>query len=241
MEEQNVSGVKGHTEVEIQEVEEFDYSGFQVVRREFFAHIFEPAISFKYDSISFNSACVRRMPETEYVQILIHPEQKRLVLKPCDVDAKDAVKWSVSKQKKGKEVISPRTIKCKIFAAKVFDMLSWNINCRYKMLGVIVKTKDEMLFAFNLEDTEVYVPIENNEDGTPKKIGRKPYYPTAWKDSFGLPVEDHNDHLSINVLDGFARFEVVQKKVEPAVSSESVSIDANETSADLPFTPLVDN
>ena len=52
-----------------------------------------------------------------------------------------------------------------------------------------------------------------NEDGSPKKMGRKPHYPSAWKDSFGLPVEEHANQLKIDVLDNFARYQVVKPKV----------------------------
>ena len=47
--------------------EEVDLKGFQVVRREFFAHTREPSIIFNDGKISVNTACVRRLPDVEYV------------------------------------------------------------------------------------------------------------------------------------------------------------------------------
>lgn len=36
----------------------FNYEGFQVVRGEFFAHIFEPSLTFNRGRISVNMACI---------------------------------------------------------------------------------------------------------------------------------------------------------------------------------------
>ena len=37
---------------------EFSYDGYQIVRREMFAHQREPAMTIRYDSISFNTASI---------------------------------------------------------------------------------------------------------------------------------------------------------------------------------------
>src|SRR5574344_415725 len=137
---------------EDQSIQDIEIEGFQVVRREYFAHMFEPAVSLKIDSITFNCACIRRFPNVQYVQLLINPDQKRLVIKPCDEDAKDAIKWCNIKN--GKQ--EPRTVNCRIFSAKLFDMLKWITTCRYKLLGLVAKSGGEQLIAFSLEDTEVY-------------------------------------------------------------------------------------
>ena len=41
---------------------EFSYDGYQVVRKEFFAHLRDPAIVIRPDSISFNTACINGLP-----------------------------------------------------------------------------------------------------------------------------------------------------------------------------------
>ena len=43
---------------DIEECLDFSYDGFQVVRREFFAHIFEPSITFNNCKVGFNTACI---------------------------------------------------------------------------------------------------------------------------------------------------------------------------------------
>lgn len=211
-------------------MDEFDMQGFQVVRREFFSHTFEPSLVLKYNTIQLNTACIKKWPTVSYVQILINQEKKRLVVKPCNEEAKDAVRWctlSVDKRK-------TREVKCPIFSGKLFDMLGWNTKCKYKLLGVHIRTGNESLFAFNLEDTEVYVPVPK-ENGPGTIMGRKAFYPDAWKDSFGVPVEEHDKQLQIDLLDGYARFEVVNKPKntdESVVSTSGLTIEGIGTSSD---------
>ena len=76
--------------IEIIEDDSFSYAGYQVVRGEFFAHIFEPSFTFNSNKVAVNTACVKKLPEVEYVQILVNPETKMLVVRPCSEEEKDS-------------------------------------------------------------------------------------------------------------------------------------------------------
>ena len=65
------------------EAEDFSYEGYQVVRAEFFAHLFEPSVTFNKETVAVNAACLRKLPENEYVQFLVNPTEKKLAVKPC--------------------------------------------------------------------------------------------------------------------------------------------------------------
>ena len=54
--------------------EPFSYKGYQVVRGEFFSHINEPSITFNANKVAVNSSCLRRLPQFDYIQILVNPE-----------------------------------------------------------------------------------------------------------------------------------------------------------------------
>lgn len=202
---------KDRTEQEIIIDDDFEWTGYQVVRREFFSHTFEPMLKFNYNSICFNAACIRKLPSAMFVQVLVNRQTKQLLVKECTEDAKDAVRWCLPDIKSGKR--KPREVKGTIFTGMIFDMMGWSVNYRYKLLGTVISVNSERIVVFRLEDCETYIPVEKNEDGSPKKMGRKPHYPSAWKDSFGLPVEEHANQLKIDVLDNFARYQVVKPKV----------------------------
>ena len=54
--------------------DDFDFEGYQVVRREFFAHTFEPSITFNNYKVYVNTACLNKFPHADCVQLLINRE-----------------------------------------------------------------------------------------------------------------------------------------------------------------------
>ena len=176
---------------EDEEAEEIiDLAGFQVTKAELFAHIREPAITIWENKLKFNMACLRRFPGVTHIQILIHPEQKRLIIRPCLPDAPDSLRWAKGG---GEKELSNRDLLCKIFAAKVFDLMSWDTQYRYKMIGKPAVYKNEMLYLFKLTDFELFL--------TGKKKGS--YLPIEWRDYFGIPVEQHEESYKIDLADGY--------------------------------------
>ena len=69
---------------------DFNYDGFQVVRREFFAHTFEPSITLNNYKVYVNAACLNRFPEIEHVQLLINSETNIMALRPCAETDRDS-------------------------------------------------------------------------------------------------------------------------------------------------------
>ena len=114
------------------EDETFSLDGYQVVRGEFFAHIFEPSFTFNNYKVSVNTACIKKLPSTDFVQILVNPEEKKLAVKPCPEETKDSLRWCSANQNKR----TPKQITCRVFFAKVIALMGWNPNYRYKLLGI---------------------------------------------------------------------------------------------------------
>ena len=54
--------------------DDFDFDGYQVVRREFFAHTFEPSITFNNYKVYVNTACLNKFPHADCAQLLINRE-----------------------------------------------------------------------------------------------------------------------------------------------------------------------
>ncbi len=181
--------------------EEIDLKGFQVVRREFFAHTREPSIVFSDGKISVNTACVRRLPEVEYVQILINREKQMLAIKPCDEMDLFAFLWGNTKN--GKRF--PRAVSGRLFFMKVCDMMGWNPAYRYKILGRLCRANGDNLFVFDLKSSETYERSGEDANGK-RKTSRVPVFPLEWKDQFGIPFEEQHQALQVNMFDGFTLF-----------------------------------
>ena len=127
------------------EVDRFDYEGYEVVRREWFSKANCPAVTLKYGSVVFNVRAIRKLNECSHIQILINTEKKLMIAKPCEEDEKDSLQWNkVDKRDK----IVPRTITGKIFTAQLYRDMNWNIESTIKVLGTLLKCKDEKIFGY---------------------------------------------------------------------------------------------
>lgn len=60
---ENIDNKKKLPKIEVTETESFNYDGFQVVRGEFFSHIFEPSFTLNKSKVSVNKACIRKLPD----------------------------------------------------------------------------------------------------------------------------------------------------------------------------------
>lgn len=198
---------------ELVEMEDFNFENYQVVRREFFAHMSEPSITFNLCKFYANAACIKRFPKADYAQVLIDREHKILALRPCEEFARDSFPWS--KTTKGKR--EAKAITCKLFFAKIFDMMGWNPDYRYKLLGKVIHSNGEYLLAFDLTATEVYQRTIT-EDSKPKS-SRTPTFPANWQNQFGLPYYEHKQSMQINIFEGYAIYSVRETKKGKTLTS----------------------
>ena len=193
-------GRRGHVEpYEAEDDPDFSYDGFQVTRREYYAHNNEPAISFSDGRLGINAVCLKKAPDVEYVQILVNREKKKLVIRPGTEDDWDSFMWCTRSHKS-------KSITCRMFFAMIIDMMGWDPASRYRVIGKMIRHKDEYLFVFELASgqefkREIVVDTEGKER---RKTSRTPIYNSEWKGQFGRPVEEHKKAVQINIFDGFA-------------------------------------
>lgn len=193
-----VPSEKDNTDDVLEIAGDFNYDGYQVVRREFFAHISEPSVTFNNYKFYVNAACLNRFPQVDHVQVLVNQESKILAIRPCRAEDRDACAWCTNGTGRRK----PKQITCKIFFAKVFSLMGWNLDYRYKLLGRVIHAKDEWLIAFDLTATEVYQRVLKN--GEKPKSSRTPVFPEGWKTQFGLPFREHQKSMQVDIFEGYA-------------------------------------
>lgn len=206
---------------EILELEDFNFDDFQVVRREFFAHMREPSITFSDFKFQVNMACLAKFPQFDFAQVLVNQKDKILALRPCEEGAKDAYLWV--NPSKGKR--KPRPITCKPFFAKIVSMMEWNPKYRYKLLGRLMHSNGEYLIVFDLNAPEMYE--RTFVEGQKPKTSRTPVFPSEWQTQFGLPYNIHKQSMQINIFDGYAVYAIKDttavKEEAPAVLPAPVS------------------
>lgn len=182
--------------------DDFDFNNFQVVRREFFAHTAEPAVSFNQCKFYVNSACLTKFPDTDYIQVLINRQSQVMALRPSQEGERDSFAWcSLSKGRR-----KPKQTTCRFFFAQVVAMMGWDPNYRYKIMGRRAHANGEYLLIFDLTATEIYQ--KTSAQGEKRKTSRTPVFPESWKDQFGLPFREHRQSMQINIFDGYAVYAV---------------------------------
>ena len=143
----NVPPVLGENDELLELNEDFNFDDFQVVRREFFAHMHEPSVSFNNCKFYVNAACLSKFPNSGYAQVLVNRERKILALRPCNEGSRDSFMWCTEP---GKGKRKPKPITCKLFFAKIVELMGWNPDYRYKLLGKLIHSNGEYLIAFDL-------------------------------------------------------------------------------------------
>lgn len=204
---------------------EFDYEGYQVVRREFFAHTNEPSITFNNFKEYVNAACLSRFPSVDYVQVLVNSDSKILAIRPCREEERDAFSWCVPGSARRK----PRQITCRLFFVKVFSLMDWNTDYRYKLLGKVIHANDEYLIAFDLSATEVYQRVF--KDGEKPKTSRTPVFPEGWQNQFGLSFKEHRNSMQVNIFEGYAVYGIKENSVTTTAETEGATSDAHPVEA----------
>lgn len=204
--------------------EEFSYEGYKYVRSEFFANLREPAITIRNGSITFNTACINGMEDVVYINAMIHEDLKRIVVKGCSENDKDALRWCVAKPDKRKS----RKMNCPGFTDLVFKMMNWEKGFRYKIMGYKIEFEGETLYVFDLNVYKMYHEtskdrkdvdaVEETTDGkkkTRKKQDRKGFYPDDIAGSFGIPVEEHDKERVVQDLNGYVSIGAITGNVIP--------------------------
>lgn len=202
--------------VGIETIENIDLDDYEIVSAEFFAQVREPAFTINVNKITANAACVRMLPDVDYVKILVNQKEKKLVLKPCDELDISGYKWA--RMKDGRRYASQRT--GEPFVLILCKLMGWNPDYRYKILGKKNKANGEDVLVFDLTVAQVFEKPAPGEKG---KGSRRSIMPAGWNGSFGPKFGENRRTLQVDTFSGYTVFSIKgdKKKKGEAESSET--------------------
>lgn len=207
------------------EVDRFDFDGYEVVRRELFSKANCPAVTLKYGSVAFNVRAIRKLDECSHVQILINSEKKLMIAKPCGEEEKDSVQWS--KVDKREKTVT-RSITGKYFTAQLYEEMNWDISSTIKILGTLLKCKDEKIFVFNLVNAEAYISVSAMDPDDPKRRKRIPLMPVHWQGHYGQSYEESKVEVVKTfegVPEGFVKITLPQAPVKKQMIDKTATVE----------------
>jgi hypothetical protein len=165
----------------------------------------------------------------------MNSKQKILIAKPCEEDDRDSLQCSrIDKHDK----VVPRTIKGKVFTAQLYKDMKWSLEGTYKMLGIMLKSKDtnEKIFVFELMNAEAYKRIhEPSTDDPKRRIRVEMPEPEHWKDSWGQTYKESQKPIVESfegMPDGFVKITIpvlpFEKPVDDNTNDKEETEDGNK-------------
>jgi len=169
----------------------FKLDGYQVVRGYFTTARAEcPCITISETKISFNIECLRKFSDVAYVQLLIHPSERRIAIRPCSERDTHSIRWRVNADKP----YLTKSINCPYFASALFAIMNWSPDYQYRIRGTWAAQGKEQIIVFDITNALSLATLVSEEEKKPKKVA---LYPDAWEGSFG------NEFYEFSIRNGF--------------------------------------
>lgn len=178
--------------------------GYEVVRAEYFPSNDRPAMTITNGKLRFNTACLKKFEDVEYVELLLNTVKNCIAIRPCEKDNPNAIHWG--RLREDRWVVS--TLSCRGLARTLFDMMSWEDEGQYRFSGefkvqgenklllfelgepVITKTVEQIVVPEDAEEEES-TEVEHEEIVIREKVRINPL---SWATSFGVPVSYLEQH-----------------------------------------------
>ena len=150
----------------------------------------KPAVSIKYGKLTFNMAAIHLFEGIKYVLPMVNRQKKRLAIVPCVEEESASVEWA---RQKG-DIWVNKQVASLDFVETIFQIMEWNRECRYKVLGRLVNSDRGLILVFDLEEFIMFEPKKEEyidpATGETKKRQVK-YYPDFYKDRIGRYYSDY--------------------------------------------------
>ena len=187
------------------EAGDFDLRGFEIARSELFDSCQRPAVSFSDKRLKFNTTIVRKFGANNFVEILVHPLERKFAVRPTDKKNRNAVQ--ISKLSGG--IYYPRDIDAAAYFETLYSLFDWNTDRKYRIIGSLYEKDDEIAYIFNTSNSETFfnshvVPLHTTEGDelvelqalTPsgKRIRA---IPQEWTSTFGRDFYLHEQDISV--------------------------------------------
>ena len=127
------------------------------------------------EKICFNKMCLRKFNSTEYIQLLVHPTERKLAIRPCRRSDIYSIPWRIRVSEKEQ---NSKMLSCRYFSKALFQMMGWNPGYQYQIRGTWATQGQYEIIVFDISKalSALQTIIDEDETVTVKaKRGRKGY------------------------------------------------------------------
>lgn len=173
-----------------------DMRGYEVVRSQYFSTLRNPAMTIADGKLSFNTACLKKFENVEYVELLLNSVNRCIAVRPCDENNPNAIHWG--RLREGRWCALPKS--CRGLAKTLFDITDWDKDLKYRFRGDFIENDDQKVMLFQLDEPEmvkaedIALPPKGEETDSQgeaeEKTKKQAIYilPPEWEDTFGRPI-----------------------------------------------------
>lgn len=229
----------------------FSYGPYQAVRKELFAHLRDPAVTFRYNNITFNQACINGLEDAVFIEIAVSHDLKRMAIHACDENDKGALRWCIAKpdKRKSRKMTGPD------FSRNIYEMMGWKEGYRYKVLGYKIQHQGKYLYVFDLTIKETFeekpkkrrkvaknssivsddttAALDGIPQATPIQINtRKGFYSDDIARNFGPSVDEYRKSMAVTETDSYVSYAALTGTSTPEAGSEDKAVTEARTIMD---------
>lgn len=194
------------------DVSDFDLNGFEKVDSHLFLNREYPMLSFSKNKIRFNSGCLDRFNDTQYIEILFEPKEQLLAIRKTNKDNPHAFKWSNDDRKS-------LTKSCSGFILILYELLKWNDGYRYLLVGTKKECKGDAVIVFDLASAVPYTKKTIEKEDSIEKVGIS-YFDEYYAYHYGKNIYEDSYSMRLYLLDLFKGWGVAATEV-PDMEDES--------------------
>lgn len=167
----------------------FDLQGYQVVRGQFLQMRYDgPTLSIANGKITFNKFCVQKFDHFAYIQILLHPAERKIAIRPCSKGDAHSILWRPDSEKP----LYSKTFSCQHFGTALYSIMNWNPEYSYKVRGTWASRRGEQIIVFNLPNAVPVMTVLEESDEALAHKARIPLIPEEWAETFGAEFYEHS-------------------------------------------------
>ncbi|MCM1545504.1 MAG: recombinase family protein [Clostridiales bacterium] len=161
----------------------FDLTGYQVVRGQFLTARTElPCMTVSSGKIMFNTACGKKLQDYPHIQLLLHPNERKMAIRPCGRDDAFSIPW---RKQNSEQPIMIKTLSCPFFIKALMQIMDWNPDFSYRISGTWIEKGTDCIIVFNLTKAMPIAEVVNEEERKSICKRRMAVCPEEWEDSFG--------------------------------------------------------
>lgn len=204
---------------------DLDMRGFEIARSQFFDTSRKVCVTFSSRKVMFSKACIEKLGNITQVEILVHPTEHLLAIRPCGASARNGIRWAKSVDGR----LCAKEVGGMAFLGTIFELFGWNTSYKYRVRGIRRQKEEQAILVFDMHDTEVFIPTEdvvkskNSEethDRAAQRIQPVPVvnaqreivaYPLPWGDSFGMEYYRHAQARELAAIDQKGLWNIADK------------------------------